>query len=1078
MEFPHLNDTRFPNFDNVNVYSYQNEFDYTRWVPNTKVTLTNVLWNSDYNDVVKFDTNIQRDRWFDDKTDGYEVTLTTNHTLPPEGGIKLPIPFDVASRYNYLFVDIPVMTSSQRPIEYEDQELGIRRWYFFVDTVSSRAPNTTMFNLSLDVWTQFHNDVEIKYMFLERGHAPVAATDTDTYLANPIANNDYLLTPDVTPTGTSIVRKSTYIPFGSGEKWVCIALPMSVSALEGIGQVTENDDYKYGTITYSDTSARNGYQLQVNGFGMGNGNDYSSLRTRTQPNFCASAHHRIQNDVLVYALPAASVHDPVGNIDKFFIAVQENCPNLFNAIQGVFVVDREMLNLGDEVTVAGHTLYMVSGTDQTIDIEPLRKSDFKYPTRYQRFAKLYTFPYAELLLTDNEGEQITVRIEDTTTMHAHNIAEIAFPFLRMRTFFDGIGGTGSQTYTWKLLNGNDSTARIYNGDWFEHCFDHDIPCYAVYMDGETAWYLDNFNTTIRAGRQNALVNYHNTVRNANTMRENALDMDATNHDNSVDVNETERTNARNLNETNRTNARATNETNRTNARATNDTNETNARNSATTAYGNQTDLDATTASNQIASNNTMYTNADADASTLATNTTNTVNTTRANTDATIANNAAKTEFANTTSNLVTSTNADKSRAEVNAANLASVVTLAAESETTASLAHNNGLGAVLGGAGGAALAGGLYAFMSSAGASAAAGAAAGGAAGSVAPGIGNLAGAAGGAAVGALVGLVSSGASWGASSQNVNSIVQGNQASVDASIDSNTSSLNATINNNSSVTTLLNGERTYNTTHDNDLLDANTDRSNANLTNNNANTATTMRNNANRSRNTGNANATAYQNTMDNNALNTRDTAYINADNTHVTADANADRTRDTGNANADRTRDTGNAIADNTRDTANGVADAIKSTSDANATYVRNTTIQNAKETLANARNSAQYSLYDARLRGPRQVGSYAGDPTADYMRTRGVQVKVRTMPDSDVRQVGDWFSRYGYALNQIWDVETSGLCPMNHFCYWKCRDVWVDDRKSSNNAAVTLIETMLQRGVTVWNNPDEVGRVSVYDN
>ena len=86
--------------------------------------------------------------------------------------------------------------------------------------------------------------------------------------------------------------------------------------------------------------------------------------------------------------------------------------------------------------------------------------------------------------------------------------------------------------------------------------------------------------------------------------------------------------------------------------------------------------------------------------------------------------------------------------------------------------------------------------------------------------------------------------------------------------------------------------------------------------------------------------------------------------------------------------------------------------------------------------------------------------------------------MPNAEVRQVGDWFARYGYALEQSWDVNESGLCPMKHFCYWKCRDIWIDDRKSSNNAAIVLMSTMFVRGVTIWKNPEEVGRVSIYDN
>ena len=110
MRFSKLGDTSFPNSQNADPYSIRNEFDYTRWVPGTVVRLVNVLWNSDYENVVKFDSDEERDEWFDGLS-GYEpVTLKTNSTMVPDGSIKLPIPYDVCAGYNYVYIDIPVMS--------------------------------------------------------------------------------------------------------------------------------------------------------------------------------------------------------------------------------------------------------------------------------------------------------------------------------------------------------------------------------------------------------------------------------------------------------------------------------------------------------------------------------------------------------------------------------------------------------------------------------------------------------------------------------------------------------------------------------------------------------------------------------------------------------------------------------------------------------------------------------------------------------------------------------------------------------------------------------------------------------
>lgn len=920
MEFPHLDDTNFPLLNNVNVYAYKNEFDYTRWVANTKVKLTNVLWNSDYRDVVKFDTNSERDSWFDEHEDSYEITLKSSHSIPPEGGIKLPIPYDVAVRYNYMVVEIPVMTSAGNPIEYENVENGIRRWYFFVDEVSNRAPNTTMFNILLDVWTQFQNDVEINYLFLERGHAPVAATDVDEYLANPIDNNDYLLTPDVTPTSANVVRKSTYIPFGNGEKWVCIATTLNAGMLASIGSIYSDPDYTFGNISYSDSGNRDGYQIVVNGYGVGNGENWSNLKLDAMGTSCDSSKQRIQNNVNVFAIRASEVNGNGWVSGSFFYDVMQTCPNLMNAILGVFVVDRAMIDIdvNDVVNVAGHNLYTChGGTEQIGNLPQLTVADFDFPTRYQRFAKLYTYPYSMIQLTDNEGETVDVRIENTGSIAAHRIAQLAFPYINTRVFFTGINGVGSQNYEWRLLDGSNSNAEIYNGDWFECCFDHEIPCYALYMDGESAWYLDNFNRAIRAGRKNALVAYHNSVRLANTARANTNDADA---------------------------------------------------------YA--------------------YANVDADASNHTTNMANNVNTARANADLTMADNAAKVSFGNESALLITDSNNAKARALTNAHNLLTTTTAVVENHTTAATT-----GFSNGAAGGQAVGNIILGAAMYGGATAAA---AGAAVGTAAlPGAGTLAGAAAGVLVGGLSGVVSAYANADAANNSASSVMQANSATATASASCNATILSATDKYSTANTQLMNGVNTYNLNQDNALLDNTTNNTGANNNRNAANTAATMR-------------------------------------------------------ANADRTR----------------------RVTDANALYTSLALIDNAKETLENSRNNMQYSLYDAGNAPARMVSNYGGNPTADYMRTRGVQIKVRTMPNAEVRQVGDWFARYGYALEQVWDVNESGLCPMEHFCYWKCRDIWIDDMKSSNNAAITLMSAMFERGVTVWKNPEEVGRVSIYDN
>ena len=240
LDFPHLPDTKYPYLDNVSNPGYENRFDYLRWVPNTKVKLCSVRWNSDYSDVEKLDTDQLRDEWFDQlPTDPYcEVVLNTNKQLGSDNTVKVPIPYDRASQFNYCVVDIPIATSADAPLDYES-EYGFHRWFFFVTDFVQVNPSTTLLTLSLDVWTQYINSVGITYMVLERGHAPVAATDVDSYLANPMDNSELLLAPDENFGNDTVSRGGRFIPFGSGEKWLCIAPVRPPNLPWPLGTVTD-----------------------------------------------------------------------------------------------------------------------------------------------------------------------------------------------------------------------------------------------------------------------------------------------------------------------------------------------------------------------------------------------------------------------------------------------------------------------------------------------------------------------------------------------------------------------------------------------------------------------------------------------------------------------------------------------------------------------------------------------------------------------------------------------------------------------------------------------------------------------
>lgn len=912
MEFSKLDDTRFPNIDTVSPYALKNTFDYTRWIPETEIHLVNVLWNGDYANVVKFDDDAARDSYFDSIEDSYTLTLKSNARIVPDGTVKLPLPYDVAARYNYLFVDIPLATSKDRMIQNETDS-GVRRWYFFIADSTYSAPNTTVLTVQPDVWTNFIDAARLTYMMLERGHAPVSVTDVDSYLANPIANNRYLLAPDVNFDDSTVVRESRYVPVGYGEKYMLIATTMSGGQVEGAacGEVARGSSFS--APTYSDTSDWYGYQLQVNGYGFGNGSDYSGLASPVTMG--TSSDGMVPNNLFVFAVKASD--------DTFLEDCRTKAPSFLRTVKAFFIASEDMLTLGEKTTFLGHDIWCAVTSRKQLYNYKATKDMFGFDENERRFAKLYTYPYSYIEVSSNDGRVSQVRIENTgNDIDAWLLVSAAFPVLDCRVLLSGVNGTGSQSYVWKNLAGTEIAKEVPNGDWGVYSYKLDIPTFALYMDGASAYMLDSYSSSMENARKRALRDYHNAVRSANLGYTNGVASAETYNSNSVRDADTAQTNS---------NSEAA-------------TAQTNANNYATASR-----------------DNTNATIAMVDANTTASNLAST---------RIMGNKNAAASYATTQSNAV-------SRATTITENENSIATTQATQEAQINVATASG-----------AVSGAMY-----------------GAGGGV------LTGVLGAVSLG-LAGLYTSNITAHAANSNAAITAQATQDVTD-------------------VTTTVNGLITQNeikTAIDNTNYEINLARE---QTDNNITCLGTQR---------------------DNNY----NTAVTNATNLYNMQTANASRTHD---AN----------VAD---------ANALQATSNANSSRTRDVGVTNAKETLETVQDTAESGYKDASRRAPVKLTETNGEGTGFAYGMNGVQFRLRTQSDSAIAQTAAQFARYGYALNQIWDVDSSGLKLMKHFTYWKAADIWVDVRDVASSEVSDELQSIFERGVTVWNSPDEIGKVSVYDN
>lgn len=419
-------DSGFPNIGNVDVYKYDNALDYARFKPNVRLKMCSVPWCGDYENVVKFADDAARDAWFD-ALEGDVINLETMFNVKPDGSAKVPVPVTSAQGYNYIIVDLPRMTSDSQPLEYAD---GARkqRFFYFIQDAQQLSPNTTRLVLSLDMWTTYINDMQFDYILLERGHAPVAATTVADYLGNPRDHSAYLLTADVNTGGEPYIERARAVRNYSAEgQRACI-------------------------VTSCDLP-----------------NNLGDANAPLVP---------VVSEELVSGVLAARVYSvAIADLVGFLRAMEKNAPWVKQTIQGIFFAPVDLL-----IQYWGFELWgfnvSVLGASQRIDkfIKPVA-SDFAYPENAAKFAKLYTYPYAAIRVSDETGASSIVRVEDLgdTGIEVASALNLIMPYITIDARLLGIAGA-TDTLTFQTAEGR---AYSYGGAWGDYLKRWNLPIMQV-----------------------------------------------------------------------------------------------------------------------------------------------------------------------------------------------------------------------------------------------------------------------------------------------------------------------------------------------------------------------------------------------------------------------------------------------------------------------------------------------------------------------------------------------------------------------------------------------------------------------
>lgn len=444
--FPHLKDSSFPNLGNVDVYKFKNEFDYSRYDDmQMSMQLCAVPWDmgeahignrtiSGIGNVVFFESKAKRDKWFADIPDTECYRFETKFKeLHRSNQIDVAIPFDVASKYNYLVVDYNLFANDDSPVMYEDNT-GLRRWFWFVREVEFVSPNTTKLHLLNDAWQTFIYDLNVSGMMLERGHAPMAGISADKYLADPIGNCGYLLSEDV------VNENATGVGYAAGE------LVFNAQNMKAVVISTANPySGSFGTKEAGTWKTDGTAHFTQDGV----------------PSYCA------------FALNAANINTFINNLSSSF-------PQFIQTIQGICFISSDLLTLGSSFTFASVACNLISSGYKSNDILTLSKSQFGYPEHYQQIAKLYTYPYAYIELTDETGDITEVHIEQTNgKITFESCVNLVFPWLNISGHLTSTGRGSRRTISFSNIT--DRTMPV-KGDWYKAIKSWDVPIFGVSQD--------------------------------------------------------------------------------------------------------------------------------------------------------------------------------------------------------------------------------------------------------------------------------------------------------------------------------------------------------------------------------------------------------------------------------------------------------------------------------------------------------------------------------------------------------------------------------------------------------------------
>lgn len=136
----------------------------------------------------------------------------------------------------------------------------------------------------------------------------------------------------------------------------------------------------------------------------------------------------------------------------------------------------------------------------------------------------------------------------------------------------------------------------------------------------------------------------------------------------------------------------------------------------------------------------------------------------------------------------------------------------------------------------------------------------------------------------------------------------------------------------------------------------------------------------------------------------------------------------------------------------------------DSNADLARYAARGDYENTMAGIKARVQ----DTQMMPASVVGQLGGELINLVNETFGVSLRWKFIDKARMREIGDHWLRYGYAVQQYATLPTS-LMAMDRFTYWKMSETYIFGAHIPENYRQAL-RGILEKGVTLWADPDDI--------